>query len=125
MGVGTKAWQCDRCGEDLTPRGGVLLKFCPRCGQRVGRGVDAAARRVTSTGRRVSGAAIVSFLLGLAGLVPACWPVGLSAIVVGVLARTSINESPDKLTGRGLALAGIFLGIIGSAVWLAMCAAVL
>ena len=69
------------------------------------------------TPRRPNSAAVVSFALGLISLAPVCAPAGLAAIFVGLLARESIRESPDRLTGDGLATAGIVLGIIGSGIW--------
>lgn len=119
--------ECDNCGEVITPRGGLPPLFCPRCGERLtpplveppDDGVDWAARHV-------SGAAVTSLVLGIVGLlIPGCAPLGVAAIFFGVHARSSIEQSPSTLTGGGLAIAGIVLGVIGSAIWLAFCAALL
>jgi hypothetical protein len=86
--------------------------------------VVSAQSQATSKGQRVCSGAVVSLLLGLVSLLPFCAPAGLAAILVGVLARASVQESPDRLSGEGLAMAGIILGIIGSGIWLMVCTAV-
>jgi uncharacterized membrane protein len=65
-------------------------------------------------GRRTSGKAIASLVLGIGGFV--IFPVVLSilAIVFGRSARREIAERPG-LGGAGLATAGIVLGWIGVA----------
>jgi hypothetical protein len=63
-------------------------------------------------------------VLGVVALLtPGCVPIGLAAIVFGVHARSSIEQSAHELGGGGLATAGIVLGAIASALWLAVCAA--
>jgi hypothetical protein len=71
--------------------------------------------------RRTSNAAIVALVLGLLSFSPFCAPAGLAAICIGMLARVTIQDAPDRLTGDGLAVAGIVLGIIGSGIWLLVC----
>jgi hypothetical protein len=67
-----------------------------------------------------SGKAVAALVLGIAGLLIAPIVCSTLAIVFGVLARRDIDRRP-ALTGRGLATAGIVLGVLGLAlglVWL-------
>jgi hypothetical protein len=67
-----------------------------------------------------SGKAVAALVLGIAGLLIAPIVCSTLAIVFGVLARRDIDQRP-ALTGRGLATAGIVLGVLGLAlglVWL-------
>ena len=47
---------------------------------------------------------IVSFCIGLAGII---------AIILGAAAKSEIDEGDGRLTGRGMAIAGIVLGAVG------------
>lgn len=62
---------------------------------------------------RTSGKAIGSFVFGLLSLVCAFFA-GLPALILGILALSEISKDPQRLKGRGLAIAGIVLGAIGS-----------
>jgi hypothetical protein len=63
--------------------------------------------------RRTSAAAITSFVLGLISCIP--YLTGIAAIVLGLLA---IRKSRDpSVTGKGLAIAGLILGIINVLAW--------
>lgn len=68
--------------------------------------------------RAISPMAVFSLILGLvAGLSfadPTFLAAGALAVVVGILADRKIKRMPDVLTGRGLAQAGIALGVIFS-----------
>lgn len=52
-------------------------------------------------------AALVCGIIGLACFIPA-----IAAIVLGFSAKSRIDQSNGQLTGRGMAIAGIVLGII-------------
>ena len=54
-----------------------------------------------------SGLAIAAFVLGLLGCIP---PLGIIALVLGIVAINQIDRVENRLTGRGLALAGAILG---------------
>ncbi|MDF1606042.1 DUF4190 domain-containing protein [Nocardioides sp. YIM 152315] len=65
------------------------------------------------------GLAIGAMITGIAGLVMACaYGVGLLAspvaLVLGRISMNRIDRSGGRLGGRGMALAGFILGIIGS-----------
>jgi uncharacterized membrane protein len=66
-----------------------------------------------------NGLAIASFVLGLVGWVP-CGIGSIVAIVLGFVARTQIRDSGGRQGGDGLALAGIVLGFVAIAFWIAL-----
>jgi len=55
--------------------------------------------------------AILALILGILGLA-VCPFVGIAAMVVGSRARKEIDASPGRFAGRGMATAGLVLGII-------------
>jgi len=57
--------------------------------------------------------AIASLVLGLLSFLT-CFLTGLPAIVLGIVGLMSIGSSKGRLQGRGLAIAGIVTGSIGS-----------
>ncbi|NMO00541.1 DUF4190 domain-containing protein [Gordonia sp. TBRC 11910] len=60
--------------------------------------------------------AIVSLILGIAGLTATCGLLGIGGLILGYLAKREIDESGGTQDGSGLALAGIILGWICVAV---------
>lgn len=69
--------------------------------------------------RQTSTLAIVSLVAGILGwtLLPFLGSIG--AIVTGHLARAEIRREPQRLDGDGLALAGLILGWLSVATWIA------
>jgi thiol:disulfide interchange protein len=65
---------------------------------------------------RRSGKALASVICGVVGLflVPLVLPV--AAIVLGVMARREIERARGAVSGVGMALAGIMLGVTGVAI---------
>lgn len=66
-----------------------------------------------SSGRRADSLAITTFVLGL--LTPMCCGIltGIPAIICGHIALSRISKNPD-LGGKGLAIAGLVIGYIGT-----------
>jgi hypothetical protein len=67
--------------------------------------------------RAISGAAVVALILGILSILSMLaslyfLPLAVAAVVVGALADRKIRRYPDILTGRGLAQAGVGLGLI-------------
>ena len=62
-----------------------------------------------------SGMAIASFVFGVATLF-ACFLSGVPAIIFGHIARSDIRKSPDRVSGDGLAVAGLVLGYTSLAI---------
>jgi hypothetical protein len=61
---------------------------------------------------RYSRVAITAFLNGIAGLVLVPFGCALAAILFGLWGRRRVERKPE-LKGRGLATAGIWLGVLG------------
>ena len=61
---------------------------------------------------QTSGLAIASFICGLVGPLT-CGIASILALVFGVRACTKIRQSRGGLAGRGFAIAGVILGILG------------
>jgi hypothetical protein len=67
--------------------------------------------------KRGNGLATASLVTGITSIV-CCGPLmGVPAIVLGLVSRNRIAQSSGTLGGRGLATAGMALGIAGSIVW--------
>jgi hypothetical protein len=64
---------------------------------------------------RTSVTAVLSLVLSLVGC---CLPIGLLGSVLGVLALMGIGKSRGRVTGRGLAVAGIVIGLVTTAIWI-------
>jgi hypothetical protein len=74
-----------------------------------------ARNRESHVASRTSGLAIASLVLGI------LWVCGIGALlatVFGAVAINQISQSNGKLTGKGMAIAGLVLGIIGLALCL-------
>jgi len=75
---------------------------------------------------RTSGKALVSLILGVMSIGLCCSLfTGIPAIILGVLGLGDVEKSRGRLTGRGLAIAGIVTGAIGSTVMVGMSIALL
>ena len=61
---------------------------------------------------QTSGFAIASFICGLVGPLT-CGITSILALVFGLCARAKIRQSRGGLAGRGFAIAGVVLGILG------------
>ena len=66
-----------------------------------------------------NGLAIASLVLGVVGWIP-CGAGSIVAIVLGFVARSQIRASQGRQGGDGLALAGIILGFLAVALWIAL-----
>jgi hypothetical protein len=70
----------------------------------------------TTAPQRTSGKAIAALVLGIVSIFIFGFIAGLIAIILAVLARKEIDADPS-LGGRGLATAGLVLGIVGIVLW--------
>jgi hypothetical protein len=75
---------------------------------------------------RTPGQAYAAMILGIIGLFPIC-PVILSviALILGFTAKNEIDRSGGQLGGSGIALTGIILGGVGTALYVLFFLAVL
>ncbi len=70
-----------------------------------------AEGQVAQTGERTSGKAIASLIFSILG----SGIFSVVGLILGYQAKREIDESGGRITGRGLALAGIIIGWIGVA----------
>lgn len=54
-----------------------------------------------------SGMAVAALILGLIGCIP---PLGIVAVILGLIAIARIDNPANRLTGKGLAIAGAVIG---------------
>lgn len=64
---------------------------------------------------RTSVTAVLSLVFSLIGC---CLPVGLLGSLLGVFALMGISRSRGRVTGKGLAIAGLIIGLVTTAIWL-------
>jgi Domain of unknown function (DUF4190) len=70
---------------------------------------------------RTNGLATTSFVFGLLAFFCVLGPLaGIPAVICGYLAGRRVSKSGGTLGGRGLALAGLILGSIGTLLWTAV-----
>ena len=78
-------------------------------------GVKTEERTTTETTqntgtRKTSAMALVSFIFSIVGLIIAALPCGIVALITGIIGVAKFN--PAKDSGKGLAIAGIIIGIV-------------
>jgi len=113
-------FSCPHCNSTFevpeSAAGGISP--CPQCSKDVQipgvpGGVDTAPPTTPgnlSTAVRTSGLAIASLICGLLMCLP---PAALAGVVMGIVALNQIANPVNRLSGRGLAIAGIVTGAIG------------
>lgn len=114
---------CPGCGNGVQgdPR------FCEKCGGSLQPGQAAAPPPPPSAGwaapapTKTNGLAIASLVLGILWLY---WIGSILALIFGFIAKSQIDRSNGTQTGRGMAVAGIVLGLIGIVVPLLAIAAI-
>jgi len=122
---------CERCGRTTGPRDGRAPRYCATCGRelvgdprsRAGdRGARAGDRRARAAMASTPPAATAALLLGLFSLIPLAGVVfAMLAIPLGLNATRQIDDSGGKLKGRGMAVAGLALSLLASALWVILC----
>ncbi|MGA8144397.1 MAG: DUF4190 domain-containing protein [Candidatus Acidiferrales bacterium] len=104
---------CSQCG--MTNADGA--QFCSKCGTALGRaagapGVPGIAQTPGGGPARRSGMALASLIFGIFFFI---FPASIAAIVLGHLSLSEIRKSAGRLTGHGMAMAGLILGYLGVA----------
>lgn len=65
----------------------------------------------------IEGIAVISFIIGILGFLFSAFLVGfifsLIAIIFGMLSLDRFKENPEKYLGKGFAIAGMILGLLG------------
>ncbi len=102
---------CLGCGNSLAEG----ERFCGVCGRdsQAGAGVRAVDPSVAFGPPETSGKAIFSLISGILLII---LPLSFAAVIFGHLSLSEIRKSGGRLTGRGLAIAGLVLGYTGVAV---------
>ena len=112
---------CVRCGHAITAREGAPPRYCAVCGHRL-TPLHIEVDYALGGAPRTAGIAVAALVFGLFAFIPMCGlPLGLLAIGLGISAAERIKRSDGRLEGRGLAVAGIVLGVIGSVIWTLVC----
>ncbi|MBA7578872.1 hypothetical protein ES708_20738 [subsurface metagenome] len=110
---------CSKCGEKNPDDG----KFCSKCGEalvatkapKAPAAAPAPAKRAAA-GEKTSGFAIAALVMGIVGVI-FFGPLAILAIIFGAIGISQIGKDPS-LKGRGMAVAGLVLGIIAGAFWI-------
>lgn len=111
---------CEKCGAKHDER---AMK-CANCGYDFSRNTRADVPQAGNAVASTPGVAVASLVLGLLGLFCFVPIFGIPAIICGHVARKQINRSSGRLTGGGLALAGLILGYVGIVVSILMLVAI-
>ena len=101
--------KCTSCGYNLT--GVAIGGACPECGT----AVDESIRPNAVT--MASGFAVTSLILGIISMA-VCGLLGPFAIIVGCLGLKDANDDRYSASTRGMAIAGIVLGVISTTITL-------
>jgi uncharacterized membrane protein len=103
------------------------MKVCPNCGQEIQEaaikcrycknwlvtpGQHSAYSATAPVFPSTSGMAIASMVVGILWIY---WIGSIVALVLGYLALREIRQNPERIDGKGMAIAGIVLGWIGVA----------
>ncbi len=106
---------CSKCGEKNPDDG----KFCSKCGTALTATKAPAAApapaKTAAAGEKTSGLAIAALVMGIAAFV-VFGPLAVLAIIFGAIGISQANKDPN-LKGKGMAVAGLVLGIIAVAGW--------
>jgi len=112
---------CPQCGEKNPDDS----KFCSKCGEALTAAAAAPAAPApapaprAAAGEKTSGMAIAALVTGIAGFI-FFGILSILAIIFGAIGIRQTNKDPS-LKGRGMAVAGLVLGILGVAggiIWL-------
>jgi type IV pilus assembly protein PilA len=111
---------CAGCGSSVTADD----KFCRVCGrvtEAAAGGPFAGGAAAPTMPPAISGKAIASLICGIFFIFP---PFAIAAIILGHLSLSQIRKSAGRLTGNGMAIAGLVLGYLGAGPMLLIFAAI-
>lgn len=77
----------------------------------------------TADVKEIEPLSLISFISSLVGLFIFGIPLGIASIIMSAIGQQKINNNPEKWKGKGLAIAGLVIGIvdiIGALIFLAM-----
>jgi len=99
---------CPNCRGNLAD----FVDVCPYCGVATPVVQAVFAQGGWEPSPKNSGKALASLICGLLFI---CAPAAVAAIILGHLALNEIKRSAGRVTGRGLAIAGLIMGYLGIA----------
>ena len=99
---------CARCGNSIDDQD----KFCRACGASAPVGAGTTVPVAVTGPATTSTKAVISLVCGFFVFF---FPISIVAVILGHLSLSEIKKSAGRLTGEGLATAGLVLGYIGVA----------
>lgn len=75
--------------------------------------------------KKVDFYSLLGFITGVLGIALFGFLLGVIAVLYGILGIRRINRQPEKLRGKGLAIAAIVLGVVDILVWIVLLALLL
>jgi prepilin-type processing-associated H-X9-DG protein len=106
-------FRCTACGELFASDAALTGQVpCPRCQALVS--VPWSAAQTTAPPAYPparQGLAIAALVCGIASLV-GCYPVGVVALILGIVALVKASARPQEYRGKGMAIAGICTGAV-------------
>ena len=109
-------FDCSLCGQSLEAEldmAGSNIQ-CPHCNGSIRVPSSAPLMPVSTT----SATAVWSFVLSLFSLFCFGLLTSIPAIICGHVSVSKINQSRGRLTGKGLAVAGLVIGYLSTILWL-------
>ena len=110
---------CSQCGEKNPDD----ARFCSKCGAALAAAeapapaaAPAPPPSAVARGTRTNGMSIAALILGILGII-SFWPLSILAIIFGAIGISQINKDPS-LKGKGMAVAGLVMGIAAIAIWI-------
>ena len=100
--------QCPNCKGNLAD----YVPLCPYCGVNVAVPPGGPVQPAWTGPQENSGKATASLVCGILTFL-CVWPASVAAVILGHIALADIKKSGGRLTGRGMAVAGLVLGYIG------------
>ncbi len=105
---------CPQCGSSVSDG----TRFCGACGREVMAAdsfpVPSSSLPAAATPSSTSGKAIASLILGI---LPLSVLSSIPGVILGHLALSDIKKSAGRLSGKGMAIAGLILGYMGIALF--------
>lgn len=109
---GKQSIRCPRCSA-ISP---ITANNCKSCGMPF----TMEGTTIDATGTN-NGFCVASLVLGIIGLIPCTFLIAaVLAIIFGVIGYNQVSKAGGEGGGRGMAIAGIILGVIGGLIFVGM-----
>ena len=104
---------CNACGATVSEGN----RFCPNCGAPLQAApADSAPAQSAAVAApqqpHTDGKAVASLILGIFSLTLFSFLAGIPAVILGHMSRSNIRKSMGRLSGEGMALAGLIMGYV-------------